>query len=162
MHVSLERRGLTLIAASMFLLVAVQDPRAFRAQALAPGQPPAEMMAYVVRFTGAAPADCGRYLLARPFATIGAAERQQFVTCALDSAKARRPFWTFVQSRGVDSLVFQGFLGTAEGIVYRFGYDSWPCVSVSPECAGRFSIERCDKPGLLTNSRGAVTEFGCR
>jgi hypothetical protein len=135
------------------LLVAISQTASTR-------QAPTELTAYVVKFTGPDPADCGRHLMTKPFEVVDATERQRMITCAIGAARDRRPFVAVVQLQGVDSLVFEGFLGTAEGAIYRFSYDSAPC-GHAPDCAGRFSISRCDRPVVQTNARDLVVGFGC-
>jgi hypothetical protein len=153
-------RAATLLRVAVLLsVITVPTADVLGVQTPAPSQPPGELTAYVIKFTGPDPADCGRHFLTRPFEAIAATERQRIVTCATGAAQDRRPFWAVVQLQGVDSLVFEGFLGTAEGIVYRFSYDSAPCGN--SQCAGRFSINRCDRPGVLTSARGFVISFGC-
>jgi hypothetical protein len=98
-------------------------------------------------------------MLAKPFETAGAAELQHSLDCAVDAAKALRAYWTLKQEQGIDSLVFQGLLGTAEGETYLFSYDSAPCGG--PGCAGKFGINRCDKPTIVI-SRGSTARFGCK
>jgi hypothetical protein len=122
-------------------------------------QVPAELRGYIERFTGTEALDCGRYFLTRPRASPSASELQRAVDCATDSATGRKPFLTFKQDQGIDSLIFQGLIGTIEGAVFRFSYDSAPCGG--PRCPGRFSVERCDKPTMMTNRR-SDSEFGCR
>ena len=122
-------------------------------------QPPTELRKYVERFVGSAATNCGLHMLAKPFETAGVAELQQSLACAVDAAKAQRSYWTFKQEQGIDSLVFEGLLGTAEGETYRFSYDSAPCGG--PGCAGRFSINRCEKPTIVIDRENAA-RFGCK
>jgi hypothetical protein len=119
---------------------------------------PTELRAYVERFTGPEPMDCGQHLLAGLFSVAGAKELQQGMPCVSTAAKDRKPFWTIKQEQGIDSLVFQGLLGTAEGAIFRFSYDSAPCGG--PGCAGKFTIERCDGPTVVTDRSGRA-QFEC-
>jgi len=119
---------------------------------------PRELRSYVERFTGPQPVDCGQHSLAKPFAEAGSDELQKSVACALSAAQDKKPFWALKQNQGIDSLVFQGILGTTDGVTFRFNYDSAPCGN--PECPGRFSIERCERPAVA--SRGGRTEFTCQ
>ena len=118
-----------------------------------------ELRSYVERFTGPEPADCGQHALVRPFEMAGVEQLQKSASCARDAATNRKPFWTFKQEQGIDSQVYQGLLGTADGTIFRFSYDSAPCGG--PGCGGRFSIERCRQPGVVTSS-GSRAEFRCR
>lgn len=116
----------------------------------------AEMQSYVERFTGSAPADCGQHRLVPPFIAASPNALRHALTCASDAAGQRKPFWTFKQNQGIDSIVFEGLLGTTDGTAYRFSYDSAPCGG--PGCAGRFTIEKCERPIHL----GRGTGFGCQ
>ncbi len=121
-------------------------------------QIPADLRSYVERFTGPEPIDCGRHILVAPFAPGGQQELRGSTACVSNAAKDSKPAWTIKQEQGIDSAVFQGLLGTGEGAIFRFSYDSAPCGG--PGCAGRFSIERCESPAIVTNPGGA-TRFGC-
>ena len=107
---------------------------------------------------GANPRDCGQHALARALLPAGAKDLQQSLACASAASKDRKPFWTFRQDQGIDSLGFQGLIGTIDGIVYQFWYDSAPCGG--PGCSGRFSLSRCDNPTVLVNRNG-TSDFGC-
>jgi hypothetical protein len=144
------------------LFFVASSPGALSAQVGAPPAPPradlAGLRAYVERFTGADPSDCGQHALTRASLPASAKDLQRALACAFAAAKDREPFWTFKQDQGIDSLLFQGFLGTVDGTVYQFWYDSAPCGG--PACAGRFSLSRCDKPTVLVH-RNARSDFGC-
>ena len=118
-----------------------------------------DLRLYVERFTGPEPTDCGQHVLVGPtFVTAGAEQLQRSVSCGLDAAKGQKPFWMFKQEQGIDSLVFEGLLGRADGTTFRFSYDSAPCGGAG--CPGRFSIERCELP-RVTN-RGSGAGVGCQ
>lgn len=120
---------------------------------------PAELRSYLQKFVGDAPADCGRYFLPRPFAPANTNQLQQTVGCAIESGQAHKPFVGFSQSQGIDSEVFDGLLGTTAGFIFRFSFDSAPCGG--PGCAGRFSIQGCAIPSVMTAPSG-YTSLGCR
>lgn len=120
---------------------------------------PIELQSYVERFTGPRPTDCGLHSLVRPFETASVEELQRSVTCGIEAAKGQKAFWAFTQLQGIDSLVFNGLLGTADGIIFRFSYDSAPCGN--PSCPGKFNIERCERPAIVTN-RGSGADFRCQ
>ena len=149
-------------AAAVTLLFAVAlFPGALSAQAGAPTPRPtnrAELEAYVTRFTGANPLDCGQHAVDDALPPPPAEDLQTSVACAYDAAKAQNGFWTFTQEPGMDSMLFQGLLGTTEGTIYQFSYDSAPCGG--PGCGGRFSVSRCNYPTLLVH-RSKRTHFGC-
>jgi hypothetical protein len=125
--------------------------------------PELEMQSYVRRFSGPQPMECGRHLLKRVegsgyWIPAGEATLRQSVECGVAAASNRKGFWTFTQSPGIDSWVAQGLVGTPEGTVYRFSFDSAPCGG--PDCAARISFERCAKPvaGVVA---GRAPEFRC-
>ena len=118
---------------------------------------PPELQSYVTKFTGPQPADCGQHLLVKPFAPVNVDELQRSLTCVFEAARNRKAFWTVKQDQGIDSLVFQGLVGTTDGVVHRFFYDSAPCGG--PGCAGRFTTERCEKPTVV--SERGFARFEC-
>jgi hypothetical protein len=136
---------------SVFLLAATQAQGGLRPQV------PAELQSYIEPFTGSDAVDCGRYLLDQSRTMATAEQLRKSVTCGSAAAKDRKPFLALVQYQGIDSLVFEGLLGTAEGKMHRFSYDSAPCGG--PGCPGRFTIERCDKPDVT--ERGSHVAFSC-
>jgi hypothetical protein len=133
-------------AAAALLCIAALSPAA--AQAQTPPPPTridlTELRAYVTRFTGANPADCGQQVK----------DLERALRCAYDAAKARKSFWTFRHAYGTDSQLFEGLVGTSEGTIYQFWYDDTPCGG--PSCAGQFSISRCGIPTVLKSR-----SFGC-
>jgi hypothetical protein len=120
---------------------------------------PMELRSYIEQFAGPNAADCGQFFLVRPLTAPGIEELRRFLSCGLDAAKSRKPFWTLKQEQGIDSAVFQGLLGTADGTIFRFSYDSAPCGG--PGCAGRFSIQRCERPAVIANSEQRQADFRC-
>jgi hypothetical protein len=150
------------VAWRTLLVVAVGSvfgPTAYGQDPVPPRQLPAELREYIERFGGSRPTECGQFLLVRPFIEAGATELERAVTCAREAAQARKSFWTAKQSQGIDSLVFHGLVGTGEGTVYRFSYDSAPCGG--PGCPGRFSVERCNQPAVMTD-RGNRASIICQ
>jgi hypothetical protein len=120
-----------------------------------------DLRQYVLRFTGAEPIECGRHLLVqREREWVAAAETvlRESVACGERAALAQRAFWTFKQEQGIDSWVATGILGTGDGTIYRFSYDSAPCGG--PSCASRISFERCAKPVAATAAYQR-SEFRC-
>ena len=141
-------------------LVGMVDPAASARQRRDPVE---ELQSHVERITGLRPADCGRHLLKQangggPGIAADEDALRQSVKCGVTAAAGRKAFWTFKQDQGIDSWIAQGLLGTSEGIVYRFFFDSAPCGG--PGCAGVFNHERCDKPVAATGSNG-LSEFRC-
>lgn len=115
----------------------------------------------VLRYTGSEPVECGRLLLVqeeRRWVAADQAALQKSVTCGLTAASTKRAFWAFKQDQGIDSWVASGILGTTNGVIYRFSYDSAPCGG--PGCPSRISFEQCDKPVAATASNQR-SEFRC-
>src|SRR5688572_9867993 len=79
----------------------------------------AELREYVERFTGSQPTECGADLL-------GGQALQQAISCGLAAAEERKPFWTFRRQAGIDSILFDGLVGTSNGVIYQFSYDDSP------------------------------------
>ena len=123
--------------------------------------PVEDLRQHVLRYTGPEPIECGRLLLVqqeRRWVAADEAALQKSVTCGATAASSKRAFWTFKQDQGIDSWVASGILGTADGVIYRFTYDSAPCGG--PGCPSRISFERCDKPTAATGSYQR-SEFRC-
>ena len=133
-------------------LAAVQGP-----------DPVAVLRSHVERFIGIEPLDCGLHTLTFVDRQLpvpaNEAALQKSVGCGVAAAPNRQAFWTFKQEQGIDSWVAQGLVGTREGLVYRFSYDSYPCGGSG--CPGRISFERCDNPEAIT-AQYERAEFRCR
>ena len=120
-----------------------------------------DLRQYVERFTGPEPSDCGRHRLVqreRQWVAADESALQKSVICGVAAAASKRAFWTFKQDQGIDSWIASGLLGTGDGIIYRFTYDSAPCGG--PGCPSRISFERCDKPVAAMGSYQR-SEFRC-
>jgi hypothetical protein len=145
------------VTISVLLLCGAGGLATVSAQESAARQAPSELRENVEGLTGEKSADCGLHFLAGPGKTADRTALRKSVACAEDAAKNRRPFWTFKQEQGIDSLVFQGLLGTANGTIYSFSYDSAPCGG--PGCAGQFTAHECEKPRVIVNKDlGALFE----
>jgi hypothetical protein len=145
----------------LLILTGAHAPSRAQTSSPASGSPqlPLELRTYLQKFIGDAPADCGQYFLARPFAEADASQLQKAVGCGIDSAQAHKPFLAFARRQGIDSTFFEGLLGTADGYIFRFSYDSAPCGG--PGCAGSFSIQGCAIP-IVNTGRSGYTSLGCR
>lgn len=119
-----------LVLCGSTVLFASQDP-------VSPA--PAELREYVERFTGSQPTECGADLF-------GGLALQQAISCGIAAAKERKPFWAFQKRVGIDSILFDGLVGTSSGVIYQFSYDDSP--GGGPGGDGRFVISRCDGPFL--------------
>ena len=115
---------------------------------------PSELRSYLERYAGKDPSECGFHSI-KMFDKESASEEmlRYSVSCGLAAAKSHRPFWTFKQDPSEDSFYGQGLVGTAEGAIYRFRYDSQ---TYGP---GRITFELCPKPAAATEDRRIV--FRC-
>ena len=156
--ISLRRFLQLSVGAASLALAEPSAPTALIAQRAGAARLPAELRDYTARFVGGDPVDCGLHLTETPFVTAGAEALKRSVACALEAARGGKAFWAVKQDQGIDSLVFQGLLGTDDGRVYRFVYDSAPCGG--PGCPGRFTIERC--PHRTVVARMNTADFGCQ
>lgn len=116
-----------------------------------------DLVAHVTRLTGADPIDCGRLRPARPSVQVTADQAQPALECARNAAQQRKPFWTSIGRQGIDSIVVDGLLGSTDGVIYRFDYDSAPCGG--PGCPSRFTTARCEFPTLV--DRNQAVAFAC-
>jgi hypothetical protein len=110
---------------------------------------------------GAPPAECGRHFLmrtSRGFSAARAGELDLSLNCGMAAAKAFRPFWTFKQEHGIDSWVAHGLIGSSDGTIQRFWYDSAPCGG--PGCEARLAVTPCKRPSVRTTPDGRA-EFVC-
>jgi hypothetical protein len=150
------------IQAIALLISAIGATAGLAAQSGVLSKAPTELAAYLARFTGDAPVDCGFHAIAG-FGTPPAGTEQlgPSLQCAREATAAARPFVAVKQDQGIDSLIFQGLVGTVDGVTYRFEYDSQPCGG--PGCPGRFTVERCPKPMLATQRAGSSSRamFAC-
>ncbi|MPZ21130.1 MAG: hypothetical protein GEV06_25010 [Luteitalea sp.] len=124
--------------------------------------PVLDLRTHVERLTGPEPIDCGQHRLTPAGRSLVPADEealQRSLSCATDAANARRPFWTFKQNQGIDSWIAQGLLGTEEGTVYRFSFDSAPCGG--PGCPSRFLVEPCESPAVSSGPSHVGAEFNC-
>lgn len=135
----------------LLCVIAVPSTVAGRQQHLDATSIPAELWAHVVPLTGKTPHDCGLRIMA------SVEDLRASGSCGYIAAKGRTPFLTLNLVHGIDSEVFSGLLGTTEGIIYRFSYDSAPCDG--PGCQARFTITRCGTP--VVTRRGSGADFGC-
>ena len=112
----------------------------------------AELVWYVERMAGPRLLDCGQHLVgnlpnSRPTPKVLEAS----LACGLNAAKQRKPFWTFVEHLGEEGSSFSGLLGTSEGAMYGFLYDSTCRTAVS--CPGEFKVRFCSHPAVERDRR---------
>jgi hypothetical protein len=113
-----------------------------------------DLVAQVTKFGGSNLIDCGRF---RPTLRETVDRLGSAMKCAEDAVSRRAPFWIANQHQGIDSLIADGLVGTSEGVVYRFDYDSDPCGGSG--CPSRFTTQRCDHPALA--ARDGLVRFAC-
>ena len=168
------RRRLTLLPGMVLAVLAVAlaaapvdrlrtqlppTPAMPRARGVARQDPIEELRAYVERFTGPKPNECGLNKLPRPQTKADEEVLKQSVRCGLEARDHRKPFWTFTLAGGTDSWLGEGLLGTPEGTLFKFTYDSAPCGG--PHCWGTFAIGRCDEPFVADRAR-LFSQIACR
>ena len=102
-------------------------------------------------WTGPRAADCGRHPVA---ATADALNRS--LACVQEKIASRQPFWALKEQPGIDSHLAHGLLGTPDGRVLVFEWDSAPCGG--PGCPPRFTVEACSTPAINADS----SRFVCR
>jgi hypothetical protein len=129
-------------------------------------QLPFELRGYITRFTGPQPSACGYFQLkgglrspSQPAIGVSTEDLEEAVSCGATAATEGKPFFAVSVEPGIDSVVFDGLLGTAEGIVFKFLYSSSTCGG--PACAGALTISRCDLPNVVTTRAGRAS-IGCR
>lgn len=118
-----------------------------------------ELRRYVEVFAGAEPKDCGLHAVVDRRETANREAMETSLNCVMESTEKHVSSWAFKQIRGVDSAIYSGLVGTSEGVIFRFTFDSAPCGG--PGCTGRFSIERCPVSVLITDNLGR-SDFRCR
>ena len=104
-----------------------------------------ELRWYVERIAGPQVLDCGKHLVGtQPNTRTTQKDLEASLACGRNAAKQRKPFWTLVEHLGEEGSSFSGLLGTSEGAMYGFLYDStcWTAVS----CPGEFKVRYCLRP----------------
>jgi hypothetical protein len=128
--------------------------------AMSQRDPVTDLKAHTERYTGAMPVDCGQRRLARMFdQTNTVAALKESLACGAAATAAGNAFLAFDQIQGIDSILFQGVLGTRTGVVYQFAFDSAPCGG--PGCEPRFTITQCPRPEVV-DSRSDGAAIRCR
>jgi hypothetical protein len=158
MTTSLRVLTIALVASPAWVLGAASYTASIEIQRL---DPIMALRAYVVRFTGDSPKDCGQHFMETgrvPGVEAGADRLNRSLRCAIEAAKNRTTFWTLKQDFGLDSWNAQGLLGDDKGEMYRFTFDNAPCGG--PGCASQFSIRRCVQP-IVSTARNGRASFAC-
>ena len=113
--------------------------------------------------TGPNPLDCGQHLLVGAFlrtAPIGDDALRRSLECGVDAAARGQPFWAFRQLQGIDSWVANGLIGTADGTIQHFSWDSAPCGNPGG-CEGRLQTIPCRNPSIADRGNQGGLVFIC-
>jgi hypothetical protein len=110
------------------------------------------LFAKVRGVVGTQPIECGRHLLRRTSDGADASDvsgLEASLKCGIAAARAKQPFWTFRQERGIDSWIAQGLLGGADGVIQYFSYDSSPDGDASSDANARLTVSSCARPSVV-------------
>jgi TonB family protein len=118
--------------------------------------PTSRMLTSLISFVGDDPDDCGRFPL-RPGPPLTVEDLQPALDCADAASSVKRAFWLFTQHPG-RSFAAAGLLGTPDGRVWRFTYDTSSCTS--NDCFGQLLVVRCAGPRLHSAPNGTA-EWAC-
>jgi hypothetical protein len=118
------------------------------------GANPDPLDKFVENFAGASVQNCGSH---DTFASREALEGS--VACGRKASVTKTAFVTRQHIPGIDSTIYQGLVGRADGTVYFFWYDSAPCGG--PGCYPRFSVQRRVTPIVVSYGMSQLT-FGCQ
>ena len=120
--------------------------------------PFADFQARVKQLVGPDAVDCGQHRLLKPLTPAPMSELEKSLACGLEAAGKKRGFWMSFQLQGIDSTIFYGVAGTADGTMFSVNYDSAPCGG--PGCEPSFSAQACAKPSLR-NDGGNIVFIKC-
>jgi hypothetical protein len=96
---------------------------------------------YVTQVAGGAAVDCGTIRHGLVEWTLTPEEEEQISTCATAAHAEGRPFYFYEWGPGTDSHLAKGHVGTGDGELVGFSYDSAPCGGDC--CSERFTIRPC-------------------
>ena len=116
-----------------------------------------DLLERVTMLTGPNPMSCGKLRWSSSVQKM-LDESQPALACAIEAAGQRKPFWISNQQPGIDSIVVDGLVGTSDGAIYRFTFDSNPCGG-GLGCASRFTTVRCDRPSVVAKDQ--MLRFVC-
>jgi TonB family protein len=114
------------------------------------------MLTSLASFVGDDAEDCGRFPL-RDGRGRTADDLQPALECAEAASGARRAFRLYTQRPG-RGFAATGLLGTPDGRVWRFTYDTSACTS--DNCFGQLLVTRCAGPRLQRSADGTA-EWAC-
>jgi TonB family protein len=118
--------------------------------------PASPMLTSLASFVGDDVEDCGRFPL-RDGRGRAPDDVQPALECAEAASGARRAFRLYTQRPG-RAFAATGLLGTPDGRVWRFTYDTSACAS--DNCFGQLVVTRCAGPRLQRSTDGAA-EWAC-
>jgi hypothetical protein len=96
-----------------------------------------------LKILGPAAVDCGTFA-GQPYRTarkLSSSDKRAVAECITRAWKGRKPFVFAVEGAAIDSWVATGLLGTKEGKVKAYWYDSAPCGNDA--CAESFELFDC-------------------
>jgi hypothetical protein len=111
---------------------------------------------------GMQPAECGRHSFKRTNDGSVAAstlELELSLKCGMTAARAKRSFWTFTGGVGIDSWIAEGLLGSPDGLIQHFSYDSSTSGNPWNDSKFRLTISPCPRPSV--GSRNGRAWFFC-
>jgi hypothetical protein len=101
---------------------------------------------HLLRIAGPDARNCGRFG-GSPYGSrrrVKPEARQGIAQCITEAWRVRSPLFFAVEGSAVDSWVVTGLIGTRDGRVQVFWYDSRPCGG--PGCVESFETYTCDQP----------------
>ncbi|HUF47185.1 MAG TPA: hypothetical protein VMM93_05155 [Vicinamibacterales bacterium] len=116
-----------------------------------------DLQSYIHRFAEPSPLDCGRQPV-RPASEVGSEELQGWLACGRQAADRSQPFVTYRAYRSLDHIGATGLVGTTDGEIFQFQYDSGHFF-IGRWWMGSFRVTRCPEPRVATQPLpGAVFE----
>jgi hypothetical protein len=118
-----------------------------------PPRPSEPIETFIRAFVGPNPEKCGEL-----HAPVSRPELLKSLECAREASRKKRTVVVFLEMPSIDSRIVSGLLGTTDGRMFLFSYDSAPCGG--PHCEARFLIERCHAPEV-TGPGSEMVRFTC-
>ena len=112
---------------------------------------------HLQRIAGPKIADCGSFPLSAP---VSSDTLNKGLACATTMEQRHLAFRVIQRGPSEDSEVAWGIVGTADGSVVSFSYDSAPCGG--PQCADKFDTTTCRLAAVkLTKLTNGVYTLAC-
>jgi hypothetical protein len=99
---------------------------------------------HLVGAAGQSAMSCGAFRHQSTDSPLTPEEMQAISSCATEAHREGRPFYFSEEGPGIDSYVARGLLGTRDGGLLSFHYDSAPCGSDC--CDETFALTPCSRP----------------